>query len=145
MWLFRLNIRRVNKVKLIKSFIEFNKKILGMKLPWVLWLGLLVLVNLGGGVYFIRTMEGQLALVCMMAAFMIMWVIYAQKGFVRLLGLGHLIAWTPQMVFYSQSVGSTAGGFRYWITSVLILNGICLLIDFVDVVRYSLGDRQPIG
>ena len=131
-------------MKLVKSFIEFNKKILGMKLHWVLWLGLLVLVNLGGGVLFIRTMEGQLALVCMVAAFLIMWFIYAQKGFVRLLGVGHLIAWTPQMVFYTQSVGNTAGLFQYWIISVLVLNGICLVIDFVDVVRYSLGDRQPI-
>ena len=132
-------------MELVKSFIKFNKKILGMKLRWLLWLGLLVLVNLGGGVFFIRSMEGQLALICMMAAFLIMWFIYAQKGFVRLLGVGHLIAWTPQMVFYTQSVGNTAGLFQYWIISVLVLNGICLVIDFVDVVRYSLGDRQPIS
>jgi hypothetical protein len=132
-------------MKLIKSFIDFNKKILGMKFPWNLWLGLLVLLNIGGGVFFIRTMEGQLALICMMAAFLIMWFIYVEKGFVRLLGLGHLIAWTPQMVFYIQSVENTAGWFQYWIISVLIFNGICLVIDFVDVVRYSLGNKQPIG
>jgi hypothetical protein len=128
----------------MKSFIEFNKKILGMKFPWPLWLGLLALVNIGGGMVFIRTMEGQLALVSMMAAFMIMWGIYVKRGFVRLLGLGHIIAWTPQVVWYIQVVGDTAGWFQYWLISVIALNALSLVIDFVDVVRYSLGDTQPL-
>ena len=127
----------------MKSFIEFNQKIFGMKFPWNLWVGLLALVNMVGGVVFIRTMEGQLALICMIAAFLIMWGIYVEKGFVRLLGLGHLIAWTPQVIFYAQSVQNTAGWFQYWIISVLVLNGISMVIDFADVVRYSLGDRGP--
>lgn len=128
----------------MKSFIEFNKKIMGMKFPWNLWMGLLGLVNIGGGLLYIRTIEGQLALFCMMAAFMIMWVIYIKKGFVRLLGLGHLIAWTPQVVWYSQVVGDAVGVFQYWLISVIVVNGLSLAIDFVDVIRYSLGDRQPL-
>ncbi len=129
----------------MKSFIELNKKIFGMKFPWNLWVGLLAMVNMVGGLIFIRTVEGQLALVCIMASFLIMWAIYAQKGFVRLLGLGHLIAWTPQMAWYTQVIlqGDTAGWFQYWIISVLAVNGISMVIDFVDVVRYSLGDKQP--
>ncbi len=128
----------------MKSFIEFNKKMMGMKFPWNLWMGLLGLINIGGGLLYIRTMEGQLALLCMMAAFVIMWVIYIKKGFVRLLGLGHLIAWTPQVVWYSQVVGDAVGGFQYWLISVIVLNGLSLAIDFVDVIRYSLSDRQPL-
>ena len=128
----------------MKSFIEFNKKMMRMKFPWNLWMGLLGLVNIGGGLLYIRTMEGQLALICMMAAFVIMWIIYIKKGFVRLLGLGHLIAWTPQVVWYSQVVGDAVGGFQYWLISVIVLNGLSLAIDFVDVIRYSLGDRQPL-
>ena len=127
----------------MKSFIDLNIKIFGMKFPWNFWAGLLALVNLGGGIIFFQTAEGKLALICMMAAFLIMWAIYVKKGFVRLLGLGHLIAWTPQMAFYSQSVQVTAGWFQYWIASVLVLNGISMVIDLADVVRYSLGARQP--
>lgn len=63
----------------MKSFIEFNKKIFGMRFPWNLWLGLLGLVNIGGGLFFIRTVEGQLALVCMVAAFLIMWGIMSKE------------------------------------------------------------------
>ena len=128
----------------MKSFIEFNKKIFGMKFPWPLWLGLLALVNIGGGLFFIRTMEGQLALVSMMAAFMIMWGIYVKRGFVRLLGLGHIIAWTPQITWYAQMIGDTAGWFQYWLISVITLNALSLVIDFVDVIRYSMGDRKPL-
>jgi hypothetical protein len=128
----------------MKSFIEFNKKIFGMKFPWNLWLGLLILVNMGGGLFFIRTMEGQLALACLMFGFLIMWGIYVERGFVRLLGMGHLIAWTPQIVWYIQAVESTAGLFQYWLISAIAVNGLSLVIDFVDVVRYLLGDRQPI-
>lgn len=128
----------------MKSFIEFNKKMLGMQFPWNLWMGLLILINIGGGLNFIRTMEGQLALVCMMVAFMIMWGIYVKKGFVRLLGLGHLIAWTPQVVWYAQIVGDAVGWFQYWLISVIAVNGLSLAIDVVDVVRYSLGDKQPL-
>ena len=130
----------------MKSFIELNKKIIGMRFPWNLWVGLLALVNIGGGLYFIRTIEGQLALACMVFAFLIMWGIYDQRGFVRLLGLGHLIAWIPQMAWYAQVIaeGNLAGAFKYWLISVLILNGISLVIDLVDVVRYTLGDRQPL-
>ena len=127
----------------MKSMIEFNKKVLGMKFPWNVWIGMLILVNIGGGLFFIRTAEGQLALICMMAAFLIMWGIYVKKGFVRLLGLGHLIAWTPQVVWYSQVVGETAGWFKYWLISAIAVNGLSLAIDFVDVIRYSLGDKQP--
>ena len=128
----------------MKSFIEFNKKMVGMKFPWNVWMGLLILVNIGGGLFFIRTMEGQLALACMMAAFMIMWGIYIKKGFVRLLGVGHLIAWTPQVAWYLQVVGDKTGWFQYWLISAIVFNGLCLAIDFVDVVRYSLGDKQAL-
>ena len=129
----------------MKSFIELNKKILGMKLPWNLWVGLLAMVNMVGGLVYIRTMEGQLALACLMLAFLIMWGIYAKKGFVRLLGLGHLIAWPPLMIWYAKVLaqGNVEGAFKYWLMAVLVVNGISLVIDLVDVVRYSLGDKQP--
>ena len=129
----------------MRSLIELCKKIIGMKFPWNLWVGVLVLVNMAGGLVYIRTPEGQVALACLMLAFLIMWALYAAKGFVRLLGLGHLVAWTPQVVWYTQIVGNAEGGFQYWLVSVIVFNGLSLVIDFVDVVRYSLGDRQPVS
>lgn len=127
--------------------IQLNKEIFAMKFPWNLWVGLLAAVNMVGGLVYIRTFEGQLALAGLMLAFMIMWGIYVKKGFVRLLGLGHLVAWTPLMIWYSQVIfrGGAEGVFKYWLISVLAVNGISMAIDMVDVVRYSLGERQPMN
>ena len=129
----------------MKSMIQLNKQIFAMKFPWNLWVGVLALVNMVGGLVYIRTPEGQMALACLMLAFLIMCGIYVKKGFVRLLGLGHLIAWTPQVVWYAQVVlqGNAEGWFMYWLMSVIVVNGLSLVIDFVDVVRYSLGEKQP--
>ncbi len=131
----------------MKSFVEFNKKIFGMKFPWNLWVGSLGMVNMVGGLVYIRTAEGQLALAGLILGFLIMWGIYAKKGFVRLLGLGHLIAWPPLMVWYAKVIaqGNVEGAFLYWLLAVLVMNGVSLVIDFADVVRYSLGDTKPIG
>jgi hypothetical protein len=131
----------------MKSMIQLMKQIFGMRFPWNLWVGLQALVNMVGGLIFIRTLEGQMALACLMLSFLIMWGIYVQKGFVRLLGLGHLIAWSPMMVWFGNVIaqGNAEGWFEYWLISVLVINGLSMMIDFVDVVRYSLGDRQPIG
>ena len=86
-----------------------------------------------------------MALACLILGFMIMWGIYASKGFVRVLGLGHLISWPPLMVWYAKVVGqgNIEEAFQYWLMAVLVVNGVSLVIDFVDVVRYSLGDKQP--
>lgn len=131
----------------MKSFIEFNKKIFGMPFPWNMWVGMLVMINMVGGLVYIRTIEGQMALAGLMIGFMIMWGIYVKKGFVRLLGLGHLIGWTPLMIWYAKviSEGKAEGVFEYWLMAVLVVNGISLVIDFVDVVRYSMGDKLPMS
>ncbi|NIS87965.1 MAG: hypothetical protein GWM98_27365 [Nitrospinaceae bacterium] len=118
-----------------------------MKFPWNLWVMLLGGVNMVGGLVYITTLEGQLALAGLMLAFMIMWAIYIKKGFVRLLGLGHLIAWPPLMVWYFNVIAlkNPEGAFKYWLISVLTVNGVSLVIDLVDVVRYSMGENQPMN
>ena len=59
--------------------------------------------------------------------------------------LGHLIAWPPLMIWYAKVLaqGNVEGAFKYWLMAVLVVNGISLVIDLVDVVRYSIGDKQP--
>ncbi|MDH5762466.1 MAG: hypothetical protein OEZ51_05750 [Nitrospinota bacterium] len=131
----------------MKSMIELNKQIIRMKFPWNLWVGLLAMVNMVGGLVYIQTAEGQMALAALMVAFLVMWGIYAKKGFVRLLGMGHLIAWPPIMIWYTHvlSMGKAEGAFQYWLMAMLTVNGISLVIDLVDVVRYSTGERHPVS
>ena len=39
---------------------------------------------------------------------------------------------------------SPDGFFGLWLLSVLVVDGICLVIDVVDVLRYLAGDRRPV-
>ncbi len=76
------------------------------------------------------------------AAFQI--TIFGSKGFVRLLGIGHL-PWVPLVFWLWTRLDQVPqdGIFRYWILSVIIIDTISLIIDTTDVVRYILGDREP--
>lgn len=83
-------------------------------------------------------------LVSAVAAALIMDWLYAEYGYVRLLGLGHLIAWTPAYVFVwlrRRRIGYHTWFGRY-IHFYLIIAGLSLCIDAIDVLRYVLGDGE---
>ncbi len=68
--------------------------------------------------------------------------IYNTAGYTRLLGLSHIIAWTPLLPYLlSQRRPFTeenwAGRYLYWFMAVITVS---LIFDYIDVVRYFLGD-----
>ena len=78
------------------------------------------------------------------AAAVIMDWLYAEYGYVRLLGLGHLLAWTPAYAYVlsrRKRIGF-AGWYGKYIHFYLLVVGISLCIDAIDVVRYLLGDAE---
>lgn len=119
------------------------------------WLGLLVLVNVGallfvvgreGGRWRVRA-EPVAILVGFLAAGAFMGWLYEQVGYVRLLGLAHLIFWTPVWVWLlarRRAIG-TASWFGRYVHAYLVVAGISLAIDAVDVVRHLLGDGELLG
>jgi hypothetical protein len=70
--------------------------------------------------------------------------LYARVGYVRLLGLAHLVCWTPAWIWLLRrrralDTGSWLGRYvRVW----LVVAGISLAIDAVDVIRHLLGDGE---
>ena len=117
-----------------------------MPFPWNLWVMLMGGINMVGGLVFFNSLVGKLALAALGLAMMIMWAVYAKYGFVRLLGLGHLVAW-PGLVWYGINLiqkGSSDQYFSYWLWGLVIVNSISLVIDLVDVIRYLMGTRQPL-
>jgi hypothetical protein len=131
----------------MQSVAGLTRGILKMPFPWNVWVALLGAVNIVGGVWFIQRPAGQAALVAIMLAFVIMVVIYKRFGFVRLLGLGHLIAWIPLVGFFVILLSREPenGPYTWWLVSVITVNTISLIIDAVDVIRYAKGDREPTG
>lgn len=129
----------------MQVMINMMKDIFSMKFPWNVWVNVMVLVNLAG-LYYIRLLEGLLAIAAMLLASMIMLLIYRHKGFVRLMGLGHIIAWTPLVSFFIWRLyqGHAPQDLTLWMIAVISINSLSLLIDYIDVFRYYRGDRQPL-
>ena len=128
----------------MKAIIGFNKGLLSMPMPWRVWLGLLVAVNLAGPIYYFEALEATVVLAAFLASMALMTAIFASKGFVRLLGIGHIF-WVPMVPWLwirLDQVGLDEP-FGYWIIAVIIINSISLIIDAIDVFRYFKGERQP--
>ncbi|MGI9451337.1 MAG: hypothetical protein ACR2QH_11990 [Geminicoccaceae bacterium] len=128
----------------MKAMIGFTKGLMSMPMPWPIWLGLLLAVNVAGPIYFFGALEAKIVLAAFLASTALMMAIFASKGFVRLLGIGHIfwISMVPWLWVRLDQVepGNLLG---YWMIAVVALNGVALIIDAIDVVRYAAGDRKP--
>lgn len=128
----------------MKTMIGFARGLMSLPMPWAVWLGLLIAVNTLGPVYFFEGLEARVVFAVFLTNAMLMMMIFARLGFVRLLGLGHIL-WVPLVpwlwIRLDQIGIDSAPG--YWIISVMSMNSISLVIDTVDVIRYLKGERQP--
>ena len=71
--------------------------------------------------------------------------LYSQLGYVKLLGLPHVLFWTPVMILYvfqmrRDDMGAWPRGIM---TIILIAIVISLAFDYVDTARYLLGETTP--
>ncbi len=128
----------------MKAMINFTKTMLIMPIHWQIWLGVLVSVNIIVPFFFIHTLEAQVVSATGIVGLMIMSVIFSEKGFVRLLGIGH-IGWLP-LVFWLWTRLDHAPAdstFGYWLMAVIVLDSLSVFIDTIDVLRYVKGERTP--
>jgi hypothetical protein len=72
--------------------------------------------------------------------------LYRQIGYVRLLGIVHVILWTPLFVYLFNRAknGQMTLAFRLVIWVFVATLAVSLAFDYVDVVRYLLGERDSI-
>lgn len=111
---------------------------------WRLWFVLLQIVNLVSPLFFLGHAEAWAVLAGYLIAAVVMVPLHRKLGWVRLLGVGHF-SWfviLPWLAF-RYSVTAPTGAFGIWLLAVIIVDGICLVIDIVDLARYLSGDRQP--
>ena len=112
--------------------------------PWwlIAWAGWMALVNMLS-LAFLRETEARWVLAAFLGSFVLMNVLYHTNGYNRFLGLAHVVFWTPLLIFLYQRLSRILGPRVYenWIRVLLATNGVSLVIDYVDVLRYLLGDR----
>lgn len=116
------------------------------------WVVLLGIANLAAVAFIAGRVSGHwrvrpealVIVASFVAAAVFMDWLYGQVGYVRLLGLAHLVCWTPAYVWILARRRAIAGGslFSKYIHAYLIIAGTSLVIDAVDVIRYLLGDGQ---
>ena len=70
-------------------------------------------------------------------------LMYDAMGYVKLLGLPHLILWVPIVVFLmaQQARGDMPNWPRRIIWFIIAIICISLVFDFINVVRWILGER----
>jgi len=126
---------------MLKLASSFNRHVMSMPKPWPEWMMLLVAVNLVAPLFFVASPEAQVVLVGMIVSAALMLTLFARFGYVRLLGLGH-IPWLFTVPWLRLGDMTVSGLFYYWLLAVVILDGISLVIDLIDLIRYGLGERQ---
>ena len=128
----------------MKAMIGFFRAMLSMPWPWVAWVMLLMTFNMVIPLFFLGAIEATVVLAAIIFGAFVQTAIFSAKGFVRLLGVGH-IAWIPMAAWLSTRVGLAPAGspFRYWILGVITVVSLSLVIDVADVIRYLRGEREP--
>lgn len=118
------------------------------------WFRALLAVNLAA-IFFIMVRrddrwrvrpESVAILVTFVAVGVMMNWMYAKVGYVRLLGLPHLIFWAPVYFWILARFHRDAysGAFKYYVFFYLVIVGTSLIVDTSDLIRYLLGDHQPL-
>ena len=106
---------------------------------WITWLGFVNAMSL----LFLSEVEARWTLAAFLGSFVSMAILYEINGYNRLLGLAHAVFWTPLVIYLYGRLRNLVGSplFESWIRVLLASLGVSLVIDYVDVLRYLMGDR----
>lgn len=115
---------------------------------WINWMSIAIVGSMIA-LLFSKTTRRDSAVILMTSLaifFMMMWL-YQQIGFVRLLGIVHVVIWTPLAVYFWRRLKNPAitAPFRQVIWVFLATIVVSLVFDYADVVRYLLGERESMA
>ena len=73
--------------------------------------------------------------------------LYDHMGYVKLLGLAHILFWTPALVYLITQLRKTdMPKWPRWIMYVVAATVlISLAFDYTDLLRFALGNRTPLA
>lgn len=72
--------------------------------------------------------------------------LYEALGYVRLLGITHIIVWTLFLIYLwrrREIIKTKPIPSRTFFVALFVTNLISLAFDYVDLARYILGERAP--
>jgi hypothetical protein len=111
---------------------------------WIrVWVGWMVVVNTAC-LAFLRHSVGRWVLVAWVGNMVTMQALFAANGYNRLLGLSHVLWWTPLLTYLLGQRRRLASGSAVsrWVAALAATIALSLVLDYLDVARYLLGDRR---
>ncbi len=122
---------------------SFSAAIMAQPLWLQAWVGWMMLANMVGAVVFIRRPEAKWVLGAIVAAAISMIWLYDQFGYQRILGLAHVVFWTPLVIYLwsRRKQWDLSGVSGKWLALVFVTDLTSLVIDYIDVARYLTGER----
>ena len=110
---------------------------------WVMWMAATIVVSMVVLAFSkITRRDALIILLTNMGVYVFMMWLYGQVGFVRLLGIVHVVLWTPLAIylFWRLKEPAIVAPFRQVIWIYLLTVLVSLAFDYADVARYLLGE-----
>lgn len=121
--------------------------IMAEPLPLKAWVFVLMIMNTLS-IVFLKRVEARWVLAAWILNMVFMSFLFTLYGYTRMLGLSHIVYWTPLLIYLWRRRGAwnVSGSLTgKWIAGLFTVNLISLLVDYVDVIRYLLGDHATLG
>ncbi len=115
---------------------------------WLLiWLGIMGVTVMLAIPFAIKDWRARWAIIAMIGNVIVMSALFEKFGFTRILGLAHIIFWTPLLAYlwkkrktYPERIWTNR-----WVRLAMIVILISLLFDYTDVIRWLLGERGVVS
>jgi len=117
----------------------------GLQTVWLYWMSFAIIVTPLVLVFSKATRrDAVIVLLTNIAMLVGMGWVYEQMGYVRLMGIVHVILWTPLFVylFLRAKNGEMPLLCRLVIWMFVATLAVSLVFDYTDVARYLLGERD---
>ncbi len=125
----------------MNALLAFPRAMLTMPKTWQAWIGLMLLLNAVVPLVYFGHTEGKVVFAVFVVSAVLMMAIHYAMGFVRLIGAGHFV-WFPLIAWLVPRLDNVDDTVRLWLIALIAVNGISLIIDVIDVVRYLRGERD---
>jgi hypothetical protein len=124
--------------------IRFMKTMWHGSKPIFSWVAVMMMLNAFLPLALLSHVEARVVLGVFVVSAMGMMALFHVFGFTRITGLGHtlwvvLVPWLISRLDLSDGITP----FQAWMLATVAVNGVSVVIDAWDVVRYVRGDRAP--
>ncbi|MDH5232171.1 MAG: hypothetical protein OEZ58_20320 [Gammaproteobacteria bacterium] len=110
----------------------------------ILWLSWMFLVSFIAPLLLMKHAVARRIVLVQLAMTLFALFLFSEAGLSRLLGLAHVLFWTPIVYYLVRQIKAMQAYpiLLAWAKVCIVTMCLSLMFDYVDVVRYILGERE---